>query len=235
MAKILVVDDDRDLSVMIKTWLGSESHTVEVVHDGNEGMDRLRVSDYDVIVLDWNLPGMSGVEILKNFRNEQGKTPVILLTGNRAIEEKETGLDTGADDYLTKPFNIKELSARIRALLRRSPPLTTNILEVGDLVLDPGKHRLTKKGAEIMLLPREFALLEFLMRHPGDVFSAESLLQRVWHSESEATVEAIRTCIKRLRQKIDQDDEQSCIETFARIGYRLRSDNKSDKPEQQSN
>jgi two-component system OmpR family response regulator len=223
MAKILLVEDDVDLTVMVETWLSSESHTVEVVHNGQEGLERLRVSDYDVVVLDWELPGMAGVDVLKHFRNEQGRTPVLMLTGKRSVDDKEIGLDLGADDYLTKPFHVKELSARIRALLRRTGPSKSNILKVGDLVLDPSRHKLTKGGVEVQLLPREFALLEFLMRHPEDVFSGEALLQRVWHSESDATIEAIRTCIKRLRQKLDQDDDSSIIETIARIGYRLKS------------
>jgi len=225
MAKILLIEDDIEITIVIRGWLQSQSHTVEVVHDGREGMDRLRTCQYDVVLLDWELPNQTGLDILSTFRGEGGTTPVIMMTGKRSIDEKEAGLDTGADDYLTKPFHMKELSARIRSVLRRSSQTgaASNVLKVGDLVLDPAKHKLRKNGVEIQLLPKEFALLEFLMRHPDDVFSGEVLLQRVWHSESEATVEAIRTCIKRLRQKIDQDNEDSMIETLARIGYRLRS------------
>lgn len=224
MAKILLIEDDREITVVIRGWLQSQSHTVEVVHDGREGMDRLRTCQYDVILLDWELPNQSGIDILNTFRNEGGSTPVLMMTGKRSIDEKEAGLDGGADDYLTKPFHMKELSARIRSLLRRATPqVQSNVLKVGALQLDPAKHKVRKNGVEIVLLPKEFALLEFLMRHPDDVFSGEVLLQRVWHSESEATVEAIRTCIKRLRQKIDGDSEDSIIETLSRIGYRLRS------------
>jgi two-component system OmpR family response regulator len=224
MAKILLIEDDREITIVIRGWLQSQSHTVEVVHDGREGMDRLRTCQYDVILLDWELPNQSGIDILNTYRNEGGTTPILMMTGKRSVDEKEAGLDGGADDYLTKPFHMKELSARIRSLLRRaSPHVQSNVLTVGDLVLDPAKHKLRKNGVEIVLLPKEFALLEFLMRHPDDVFSGEVLLQRVWHSESEATVEAIRTCIKRLRQKIDGDSEGSIIETLSRIGYRLRS------------
>jgi DNA-binding response OmpR family regulator len=222
MAKILLIDDDIELTVVIAGWLASENHLVEVVHDGREALDRLRACQYDVILLDWTLPEMEGIEILKTYRNEGGVTPVIMLTGRRAVNEKTIGLDTGADDYLTKPFHMDELAARIRASLRRATKATANVLKCGDLELDPVKHTVTKAGANVQLLPREFALLEFLMRHPGDVFSSEALLQRVWHSDSEATAEAIRTCIKRVRQKLDNDNEESLIETIARIGYRLR-------------
>ena len=223
MAKILLVEDDQDLAQMVVEWLTFEHHSVELVLDGREGMDRLRLCQYDAVILDWGLPQMSGPEILRSYRSEGGTTPIIMLTGKGTIAEKETGLDAGADDYLTKPFNMKELSARVRALLRRSSGAATNVLRVGELVVDPAKYKVTRNGVEIQLLPREFALLEFLMRHPDEVFSGDALLQRVWHSESEATSEAIRTCVKRLRQKIDQDDDTSMIQTIPRVGYKLRT------------
>jgi len=224
MAKILLIDDDIDLATVISAWLTSESHSVEMVHAGHEALERLRLCQYDLVLLDWQLPEISGLEILRSYRNEKGLTPVIMLTGNKSIDDKASGLDVGADDYLTKPFHMMELSARIRAVLRRTTGSPSNVLRVGGLVLDPSKHKVLKDAVEVTLLPREFALLEFLMRHPDTVFSSESLLQRVWHSDSEATVEAIRTCIKRLRQKIDQDDDNSVIQTVARIGYKLKAD-----------
>jgi two-component system, OmpR family, response regulator len=222
MAKILLIEDDVDLTIIIQGWLASHSHIVEVVHNGTDGMYALRVSEFDVIILDWELPAMSGIEILKQYRDEGGKTPVIMLTGKRSIDDKESGLDHGADDYLTKPFHMKELAARVRSLLRRGTNVQTNVLQVGDVTLDTNQHRVTRNGVNVQLLPREFALLEFLMRHPGEVFSSDALLQRVWHSESEATVEAIRTCVKRLRQKLDENEDESLIETIARVGYRLK-------------
>jgi two-component system, OmpR family, response regulator len=222
MAKILLIEDDVDLTIVIQGWLSSHSHIVEVVHNGTDGMYSLRVCEYDVIILDWELPGMAGIEILKQYRDEGGKTPVIMLTGKRSIDDKESGLDTGADDYLTKPFHMKELAARVRSILRRGTNVQTNVLQVGDVILDTNQHRVTRNGVNVQLLPREFALLEFLMRHPGEVFSSDALLQRVWHSESEATVEAIRTCVKRLRQKLDENEKESLIETIARVGYRLK-------------
>ncbi len=222
MAKILLVEDDVDLAVMIVEWLSFEHHSVEVVHNGREGMERLRLCQYDTIILDWSLPEMSGLEILRCYRAEKGIAPIIMLTGKGGIADKESGLDSGADDYLTKPFNMKELSARLRAMLRRASGSQTNILTVGELSIDPGKYKLTKNGKQIQLLPREFALLEFFMRHPDEVFSGEALLQRVWHSESDATSEAIRTCIKRLRQKIDSSEDDSVIQTIPRVGYKLR-------------
>jgi len=223
MAKILLIEDDEDLAQMVVEWLSFEHHSIELVYDGREGLDRLRLCQYDVVIIDWGLPQLAGPDICKAFRAEGGITPIIMLTGKGSVAEKEAGLDSGADDYLTKPFNMKELSARLRALLRRVSNTSSNILVVGDLTVDPAKYKVTKGGVEVQLLPREFALLEFLMRHPDEVFSGDALLQRVWHSESEATSEAIRTCVKRLRQKIDKDDDSSVIQTIPRVGYKLRA------------
>src|SRR6202453_5040539 len=143
-----------------------------MVHTGRDGMDRLRLCQYDAIILDWTLPEMTGLEICQSYRSNKGTSPIIMLTGKGSVSEKELGLDSGADDYLTKPFNMKELSARLRALIRRSSAQPSNVLKSGELVVDPGKYKVLKSGVEIQLLPREFALLEFLMRHPDEVFSA---------------------------------------------------------------
>jgi DNA-binding response OmpR family regulator len=225
MAKILFIEDDENLAEMVVEFLLFEHHKVEVVHNGREGQELLRLASYDLVILDRNLPEVNGIEICRGHRNEGGTTPIIMLTGMNTVSDKEVGLDTGADDYLTKPFHVKELSARIRSLLRRSSNLTSNVLEVSDLVLDPVKHSVTKAGTEIHLLPKEFAMLEFFLRHPGEIFSSDALLQRVWHSESEATPDAVRTCLKRLRRKIDDGDneEKSLIQTVPRVGYKLRT------------
>lgn len=223
MAKLLLVEDDEGLAKMIAEWLTHEHHTVEVVHDGTEGLERLLCSEYDVAILDWELPGTVGIDIAKNYRQNGGAAPIIMLTGKKKIDDKEIGLEVGADDYLTKPFNMRELSARIKALLRRSRDVASNVLTVGPLMLDLAKFRVTRSGVEISLLPREFALLEFFMRHPDETFSSDVLLTRVWHSESDATGEAVRTAIMRLRRKIDVSEGDSLIESIPRIGYRLRS------------
>jgi DNA-binding response OmpR family regulator len=146
-----------------------------------------------------------------------------MLTGKNAISEKEAGLDSGADDYLTKPFNMKELSARLRALLRRPAGVVENVLKVRDIEMDPARYLVTKAGTEIQLLPKEFSLLEFFMRHPNQVFSSDALIQRVWHSDSDATGDAIRTCLKRLRKKLgDNDEKEPIIQTVHGVGYRMR-------------
>lgn len=220
MAKILLVEDDKSLTNVIKDWLAHDRHTVEVVHDGQLAIAQLRVYKYDLIVLDIMLPGMTGIEIIKEFRAKGGTTPVIFLTGKDHVDEKELGLDSGADDYLTKPFESKELAARIRALLRRPAQYSGTQLKVGELLLDPGTLSVEENGRSVRLRPREFAVLEFLARHPNQAFSAEVLLDRVWHSETDTTEETVRVTIKRLRSKLG---EASPITTVHGAGYMVKT------------
>jgi OmpR-family two-component system manganese-sensing response regulator len=221
MAKLLLIEDDKDLCAMIEDALIAHQHTVEMVHTGAEGRERLLTFNYDAVILDWNLPGMTGVSVLKELRDSGNSTPVIMLTGKSATEEKELGLDTGADDYLTKPFSMRELQARIRALLRRPTGYAGTTLTAGDLELDPVLRKVTRNGQELKLLPKEIALLEFFMRHKGQLFTAEAVLNRVWSSESEASPDSFRTCLKRLRQKVDADGKESIIEYVHGLGYRM--------------
>jgi len=223
MAKILLVEDEPDFLMLISEWLKNEKHLVEAVENGEDALDRLRFYKYDCVILDWMLPALSGIEVCKMYRSTGGTTPILLLTAKKHVDEKEQGLDAGADDYLTKPFEMKELSARIRALLRRPQAFSGSILHVGNLMLEPNSFRVTRNGEDVALLPKEFALLEFLMRHPNQVFSAEALLDRVWSSDSEASPETIRTYIKRLRKKIDVDGQPSVLSTVHGVGYKLDS------------
>ncbi|MBS1956513.1 MAG: response regulator transcription factor [Cyanobacteria bacterium SZAS-4] len=222
MAKILVVEDDKELVEVLQDWLVGEHHIVDVVHDGKEGAERLRMYDYDVAILDWELPGMHGPSIVKEYRDGGGTIPLLMLTGKTNYTDKEQGLDSGADDYLTKPFHPRELSARLRALLRRSGAnRTATVLTAGDLSLDPQAFKVTKGDNEIPFLPREFALLEFFMRHPNEVFGPEAILNHVWSSESDASPDTVRVHITRLRSKIDTPGEKSLIHTIHRVGYRF--------------
>lgn len=223
MPKILIVEDDVGLSKMVRDWLTFEHHMVETANNGRDGLERLQVYEYDLVILDWELPEMTGVEILRELRGRGVSTPVLMLTGKSSVNDKEEGLDAGADDYLTKPFHMKELSARVRSVLRRAGGNVSNVLKVKDMELDPSSFRATRGGKEIQLLPKEFAMLEFLMRHANQVFSAEALLSRVWASESEVTVDAVSTCIKRLRKKIDQPETDSFIRTVHGVGYKVES------------
>lgn len=224
MAKVLLVEDDEDLAVTISDMLNDEHHTVDTIHNGLDAMEVLKNQTYEVIILDWDLPGKSGISILREYRTAGGGTPVIMLTGMSEISQKEQGLDSGADDYLTKPFHLKELAARVRSLLRRPKMTNTGVLTWGTLALDPTKFEVSRDGVQLRLLPRDFALLEFLMRHPTQIFSAQVLLDRVWNYDSDATAEGLRVAIRRIRKVIDLNDdlETSMIENISRVGYRMR-------------
>lgn len=221
MAKILFAEDEKALADVVIDWLSSQQYLVDHVDNGKEAFARLKFYAYDAAVLDWNMPGMEGIEICKSYRASGGTIPILMLTGKREIDDKEAGLDAGADDYLTKPFHMKELSARLRAILRRPGPIVSKQLSARDVVLDPEQHRVTKAGKEVNLLPKEFALLEFLLRHPGQVFTSEALIERVWPTDSDSSAGAIRTYVNRLRAKIDDKEGSSLITTVHGIGYRL--------------
>ncbi|MBS1956990.1 MAG: response regulator transcription factor [Cyanobacteria bacterium SZAS-4] len=225
MAKVLLVEDDRDLSTTVIDALRDDRYIVESAENGNDGANLLKLEEFDIIILDWDLPGKSGVEILKEFRATGKTTPIIMLTGRTHINNKEEGMESGADDYLTKPFDMRELKARLRALLRRATGVAGNQICVGDLVLDPGKYRITKGGNDLHLAPKDFALLEFFMRNPDQVFSVPTIMSRVWSYDSDASSEGLRTAIRRIRKVIDkgEDPSDSMIENVARIGYRLKS------------
>jgi DNA-binding response OmpR family regulator len=221
MAKILLVEDDRQLCTLIIDTLQGEGHVIDAVHKGPEGLERLRFYKYELVILDWELPGMSGPEICQEFRSKGGTSPVLMLTGKKEIEDKEVGLDAGADDYLTKPFHFKELTARIRALMRRPAPVLETVLKVGDITLNPVSRQVYRGDEQLNLQPKELALLEFFMRHPNQPFSSEAILDRVWSSESDAAPDTVRIQIMRLRHKIDSDGKESMIRTLHRVGYMM--------------
>jgi two-component system response regulator MprA len=197
-------------------------YQVELAYTGTEAADKLIHYAYDAVVLDWDLPHKSGLEIMREFRASGKMTPILMLTGKGDIQEKEAGLDAGADDYLTKPFHMRELGARLRSLLRRASSAPSNVLTARDIKLNPSTFEVTKNGETIELLKREFALLEFFMRNPNRVFSADAILDRVWKSESDSTPEALRTTLGRLRKKIDSEKGDSLIKTVHGVGYKLQ-------------
>lgn len=229
MAKILIIDDDVPLAESLSDWLSCETHTVELVHNGADGLDRLRFYQYDLIVLDWQLPEMSGVEILKAYRMHGGTSPILMLTGKNSIDDKELGLESGADDYLTKPFNVRELGARVKALLRRPSSFVPVLNSGNNLTLDPKSMCLVRDGVQIKLLPKEFAIMEFLMRHPNRYFTPEQLLNHVWPDGSESTIDALRTCIRRIRLRIDHEGEESMIQSSRGCGYKFEPPKPSTK------
>jgi DNA-binding response OmpR family regulator len=223
MSKLLLVEDDADFLNRLEEYLKSQRYTVDSATTGDAGLEKLKFFQYDVIVLDWNLPGISGVDLLKEYRATGGKTPVLMLTGRDQVADKALGLDSGADDYLTKPFSLLELAARIRALLRRPQHVQQATLMAGDLELDTVSRAVFVDGKKVELLPLEFGVLEFLMRHPNRVVGHNELVERVWKSDSNATAEAVRTLMVALRKKIGVAGKQSLIKTVHGLGYKLDS------------
>lgn len=221
MAKILLVDDDLDFRQTIQDFLEAEHHEVEIVGDGDEALSRLKIYPYELIVLDWNMPGKDGIAVLTEFREAGGKTPVLMLTAKSYINDRTTGLDSGADDYLTKPFDMRELSSRIRALLRRSVVLSSDVLKAGKVTVNMRTFRVFIDDVEIKLLPKELSLLAFLIKHREQVFSVDDLLNRVWSSESDSSTDAVRQCITRLRRKLDSAGQPSIIVTVTGLGYKV--------------
>lgn len=221
MARVLVVEDDLRLARVIEDWLAAEDHSVELVASGPAALERLSLNEYDILILDWALPGLTGLDVCKQYRSSGGTAAILILTGKQEIERKEEGLDAGADDYLTKPFHMRELSARMRALLRRSRQIRQTVIQIGDLVLDAVRKKVTKAGRELRLMPREYALLEFFMQHPNEVFSSDTILDKVWSESSDAAPDTVRVHITKLRSKIDSDGAPSLIKTLHRQGYKL--------------
>lgn len=221
MAKILVIEDDLDLKDVVCDWLEKEGHTVDFVATGGEGLDLLTHYEYELVILDLGLPDMQGLEVCKRFREQGGSIPILVLTGKGEVDQKIEGLDAGADDYLTKPFHPKELSARLRALIRRPVRLLAKTLNAGDISLDPQSKAVTKAGQVIHLFPKEYTLLEFFLRYPNEVFSQETILNRVWSSDSEVVPDTVRFHIAGLRKKIDTEGKPSLIKTVHRSGYKL--------------
>lgn len=221
MAQILIIEDDRQLAQDLKEWLEFENHNIEVVSDGASGLEAVTSQEYDLVILDVNMPRMSGLEVCRKYRENGGKSPILMLTGRDSILDKVEGLDCGADDYLTKPFHPRELSARIKALARRSPALLSRFLSAGNLTIDLQTSTVSRSGQVVILARMEYALLEFLMRNQGQVYSPDDLLNAVWATDSERSPETIRSCIKKLRDKIDGPDEPSLIKNIHGVGYKL--------------
>jgi DNA-binding response OmpR family regulator len=221
MAKILVVEDTPELSASVLDCLKTRQHIAEHSADIAGAMSRLAVSEYDLIILDWNLPDGQGIDVLRWYRKQKGLAPILMLTARSEIGDKETGFEAGADDYLTKPFSMRELAARVDALLRRPRDIIDQTLSFGSITIHSNAHRVFKDGQEIRLLPKEFALLDFLVRHAGQIFSTEQLLERVWTSESESLPDTVVTTVKRLRNRIDAPGQPSLIENIRGVGYRI--------------
>ena len=221
MAKILIVDDDVSFAQTVKQRLTIERHEIDIVHNPNDAFSYLAATVYDVILLDWQLPGMSGVDFLKKYRADAGLSYVIMLTVLSNTDNKVVGLSAGADDYLPKPFDMKELIARLNALLRRPVNYRGKVLSAGELSLDPRSRTVTRSGTEIRLKPLEFSVLEFFMQNPRQVIPPEPLLKHAWDSSEAKSTDSVYTCINRLRKKLNESGEDAIIKTIHGVGYRF--------------
>jgi heavy metal response regulator len=219
--RILVVEDERKVASFIQRGLEAEAHQVDVAHDGDTGLARSLDGQYDLLVLDVMLPGRDGLSVLRELRARRRQLPVLLLTARAGVTDKVAGLDGGADDYLTKPFEVAELLARVRALLRRGTPAPA-VLAVADLRLDPSTRAVTRADRPIDLTAREYALLEYFLRNPGRVLSRALIAQHVWGVSFDTFTNVIDVYVNYLRRKIDADFEPKLIHTVRGAGYVLR-------------
>ncbi|MEL6364706.1 MAG: phosphate regulon transcriptional regulator PhoB [Pseudomonadota bacterium] len=221
---ILVVEDETAISTLLEYNLAKDGYEVRVVADGEEGLLRIEEDGPDLVVLDWMLPKISGIEVCRRIRSkpETRNVPVIMLTARSEEADRVRGLDTGADDYLTKPFSMSELSARIKAVLRRiRPALLDEAVTYGDILLDRAAHRVRRGESEIHLGPTEFRLLDHLIQHPGRVFSREQLLNAVWGSDVFVEARTVDVHVGRLRKALNQHGHKDPIRTVRSAGYAL--------------
>ncbi len=222
--RVLVVEDEKRLAAGLKKGLRAEGFAADVALTGTEGLSMARSNAYDAIVLDVMLPGMNGNKVCARLRRDGVWTPILMLTAKDSDSDVAGGLDTGADDYLTKPFSFVVLMARLRALIRRGATERPAILQAGDLRFDPGAHRAFRGSDEVALTSREMALLEFLMRHKGEVLSKREILEHVWEQDFEGDPNIVEVYVRRLRNKLDRPFGRDGIETLHGIGYRVAAD-----------
>ena len=222
--RILVVEDEKKLAGFIKKGLEEEGYALDLAHDGREGLIMAQEGVYDLVILDINLPQMDGLSVLKELRRRQGKVPVLLLTVRATIEDRVLGLDTGADDYLTKPFAFQELLARIRALLRRPAAAAGPLLQVADLTLDPARRVVLRGAEKIDLSTKEFALLDYFMRNPGRVLTRTMIAEHVWDYDFDPMSNIIDVYVTYLRKKIDAGRDPKLLHTVRGVGYVLQGE-----------
>src|SRR5215469_17795436 len=220
--RLLLVEDNHRLSASLAMNLTHEGYSVDVAYDGQEGQDLAELTAYDLIILDILLPEKDGLEVCRDLRRRRIHTPILLLTARDSVDDRVKGLDWGADDYLVKPFAMRELLARMRALLRRQQPYKTGRLEMEDLVIDPITHTVERDGQSIDLTPKEFALLEYMMYHPNQVVTREMIEQHIWNYDFECESNVIDVYVRRLRRKIDDPFAVKLLTTVRGVGYRLQ-------------
>ena len=221
--RVLVIEDEQKMADLIKRGLEEEGMEVETAYDGETGLEIAKSGNHDLVILDLGLPGRDGLEVARDLRESGSKIPVLILTAQDSTEMKVKGLDTGADDYLTKPFAFAEMLARIRALVRRTHSEDTTRLQVGDLVLNLISRRVSRAGKEVQLTNKEFSLLEYFMHHPDEAVSRETLSEKVWDETFDTLTNVIDVYINYLRNKIDRQYEPKMIQTVRGVGYTLKT------------
>jgi two-component system, OmpR family, response regulator len=219
IVRILVIEDDKKAAKLLAKGLREERFVVDIAYSGEDGDEMASITDYDVILLDWLLPDKDGLAVCRDLRERGIATPILMLTARDALQDRVTGLNTGADDYLTKPFGFAELLARIHALLRRSDQTRPTVLTVADLTLDPLSHQVTRRGQPVDLTPKEYAILEVLMRHPGEVVTRSRLAEGVWETELDALANLLDRHVANLRRKIEPTGAPPLIRTVRGGGY----------------
>jgi two-component system OmpR family response regulator len=217
------VEDDQRLAGLLKRGLAEESHVVDISHDGREGLDLAEEDIYDAVILDVMLPGLNGFQIATQMRQDGVTTPILMLTARETLPDRLEGFRAGADDYLTKPFAFEELSARLRAITRRGTTVADDQrLEVADLVMDLRAHEMARGGEQIVLSPREYMLLEYLMRNPGQALTRTMILERVWDYSFDSVANVVDASIRRLRRAVDDGREPQLIHTIRGVGYKIK-------------
>jgi heavy metal response regulator len=223
--RVLLVEDEKNIADFIYRGLSEQGYAVDVAHDGDDALHWADVAQFDIIVLDVMLPARDGIEVCRTLRQRGVVTPILMLTARDAIEDRVRGLDSGADDYLVKPFAFAELVARMRALGRREPQATSTLLQVGDLALDTVTREVRRKGGTIVLTAKEGTLLEYLMSHPNQILARTMIAEHVWNYDFDNATNVIDVHIRNLRRKIDDPFATKLIQTVRGVGYRI-----SDRP-----
>ncbi|WP_425755810.1 response regulator transcription factor [Ihubacter sp. rT4E-8] len=223
--KLLIVEDKKSICQTVAKHLKDEGYTVDACGNGEDALAYIDGTEYDAIILDIMLPGIDGITVLKTIRSRKQKTPVLLLTAKTSVEDRVNGLDSGADDYLTKPFSLEELSARIRVMIRRGGiERVDNTLSAGPLLLDTNKKTAIRDGNEIPLTAKEYAILEYLLHNKGIVLSRDKIMHHIWNYDYEGSSNIIDVYIRTLRKKIDADYDQKVIQTVRGIGYVIKDE-----------
>ena len=222
--RILVVEDEKKVASFIKKGLEEEHYAVDIAYDGEEGLTLAEINEYDLILLDIMLPKLDGMEVLRQIRGNGSSVPILMLTAKDSVEDIVSGLDSGSDDYLTKPFSFAELVARVRALLRRKAKEKTDILTIGNLSLSTSTHRVKRGGREIELTAKEYALLEYFMRNPNRILTRTFIAEHVWDYHFDPSTNVIDVYVNYLRKKIDQGFEKKLIHTIRGSGYIMKDE-----------